>query len=110
MNIDIIGTLQQEKKWHLTQVQRIDDAMKTLPTRQNHFLTRHIRWRTEIERVFQELDNLKPHEVIDALVENGVFEANIMTRRPNVYSTLRRMVKEGYLEQLEDKRYKKTQK
>ena len=98
LRADIQDILQQEKRWHLQQVSRIEKAIDAAKFEEPFAPRQKTSWTAEIQRVFQEHHELTPEEIVRRLVENGVTDAAVVNRRMNVYATLHRLIKQGNLE------------
>ena len=115
---DVIELLENEKKYHSEQLKRIDIALaalrgETIPAKQETQDTKpstSIPWSSAVEKVFKENDGwLSIENIQRKLSEHGVVEVFDSSKRSILYSTLIRKVRNGFLEQNEDKHYRRKQ-
>ncbi len=113
---DVIKLLENERMYYLEQIKRIDIALAALRGERitieegNSILvsSKPVPWVSAIENVFQSTDKwLTIKDVQNKLCENGIPEALDKRKKPIIYSTLIRKVKNEFLERNEDGLYRK---
>lgn len=105
---DPIKQLENTIDWHKGQIELIKRAITVLKgndeqqEKQDEFNqeappaqepSHKIKWSKEIDRVFEEHDDLSKDEVIEKLIENGIQEASTPKNRSIVYCSLVRKCK-----------------
>lgn len=96
------------KEWHLQQLHRINQALEASHNKQHPLYPRKkVSWQQEIKKIFQTHNNLRPIEVIQLLVENGIVDAAVLNRKGNVYATMAQMTKDGILKKTQRGIYQK---
>lgn len=104
------AALENERKYHLEQIERINtalDALKghsatTRPAHSNR-KKRRVAWAKEITNIFKGRisEQLSPAEIRDALFNKGITEVNSQSNRNAIYTTLTRLTRKGVLEKIE---------
>lgn len=113
---DIVEVLENERDWHKEQIRRIDlalDVLKGKPieeVQQRKTDDTTIRWAKEISELFNEFNDLTLKEVRERLAERGILKALEKHTVPIIYSTLKRKIKQGEFEKIENGRYRKKRK
>jgi hypothetical protein len=106
---DVLNILRKEQQWHLQQIRRIHLAIEAAKNiDKNQTPPRKISWQSEIEKTFEIQDELRPLEVIEMLIQNGITDAAIPEKRMNIYATLARMNKNGHLEKIDRGTYRRN--
>jgi hypothetical protein len=115
---DILGTLKSEEDWLVKELRRVrlaisayegnldepcdkQQVIKPKPTliRRRAPIRKRgaVQWADEIRKVFDELDEVTPADVIEQLTKNGVENLDDKNIAKSVYATLARKVTNGEL-------------
>jgi hypothetical protein len=94
---DIIQLLEQEKKFYLEQIKRVNIAISALkgdvsPSNDASIKKEGISWTKEILKVFEKYKNLTIDEICNKIAENGTPEALDKTNRNTIQALVHRQV------------------
>jgi hypothetical protein len=96
---DIIQLLEQEKKYYLEQIKRVNIAISALrgdvttPSAKDDIIKKDsIPWTKEILRVFDYYNNLTMDDICNKIAENGIPEALDKSNRNTIQALVHRQV------------------
>ncbi len=117
---DITEVLEREKEHYAEQIRRINVALAALKgelvtigttpeTTSQPLKPRTIQWAEECRKIFNTGIELSTEQLRNKFAENGIVEALEAGGKSNLYATVSRLLKGGYLEKTEKGTYLKKQ-